>query len=682
MKTPKSAPPRAHAWIRLRAVPAVCSLAVLLAVQSARAAGDADGDGVADTLDNCSAIANLDQRDTDGDGFGNRCDTDLNNDGVTNGIDVGLIRAAFGSAGPLADFNGDKVVNGVDVGILRAYFGKAPGPGAVPGEPITAQQAARFLTQASFGPTATEISRLQTLNDYGAWIDQEIAKSRTLYLNGSRSMYADYYTWCTTTVPPPLPLDQCPAPLADTLDTWRDYFRHVWWLRAVQGQDQLRQRMAFALSQILVVSDKSPNLADSAFGLASYYDLLGRLAFGNYRELLEEVALHPAMGLYLSMLRNQKADPERNVRPDENFARELLQLFTLGVHELNADGTLKHDAFGEPIPTYDQTTIQEFARVFTGWNFANIPWDEWQGNGNRTVKMVPVAAYHDTASKLLLQNVSLPGGRSAQQDLDAALDNVFAHPNLGPFLAGQLIKRFTTSNPTPAYVARVAAVFNDNGSGVRGDLGAVLRAILLDREARQGTAAVPSFGKLREPVLRMTQLFRAFGARPVPGGDWDVPPTVAVFNTPSSRGLRGIDADIGQNVLSSPSVFNFFRPDYAPAGPIASAGLTAPEFQLWTENTVMASTNLLNFHVEYAESGGYWTYLNLSTELSLATQPANLVDRLDLLLTNGSMSAALRQTLLSRLADPIYPSSAEGRLGKVRDAIELIVNSPEYLVQK
>lgn len=656
---------------------ALAALSLLLITSHALAA-DTDGDGRADDVDNCSAVANVDQRDSDGDGFGNRCDTDINNDGVTNGVDVGLLRTAFGSAGPHADFNGDGVVNGVDVGILRGYFGKAPGPGATPPPAVTAAAAARFLTQASFGPTSAEISRLQTLNDYGAWIDQEVARSRTRYLNASRSMYTNYYNYCLTQ----LPVDQCPTPLAETLDTWRDYFRHVWWLQAVQGQDQLRQRMAFALSQILVVSDKSPNLSDTSFGLASYYDVLSTHAFGNYRDLLEEVALHPVMGLYLSMLRNEKADPERNIRPDENFARELLQLFTIGVHELNVDGSLKRNALGEPIPTYDQTTIQEFARAFTGWNFANIPWDEWRGNGNRTVKMVAVAAYHDTEPKLLLNNTLVPGGRTAQQDLDAALDNVFQHPNVGPFLASQLIKRFTTSNPSPAYVGRVAAVFNNNGQGVRGDLGAVLRAVLLDREARDGTAAVPAFGKLREPVLRMTQLFRAFGARPVPGGDWDVAPTVAVFNTPSNRGLRGLDADLGQNVLSSPTVFNFYPPDFAPAGPVAAAQLVAPEFQLWTENAVMAGANLLNFHVQDAESGGYWTALNLTAELALVSQPANLVNRLDLLLTGGAMSTSLRQALLTRLSDPTYSNDDYGRSGKVRDAISLIVNSPEQLVQK
>ncbi len=497
------------------------------------------------------------------------------------------------------------------------------------------------------------------------------------------ALYTAFYNYCITQYPNPVDqANQCPSPLADTLDTWRDYLRHVWWLKAAQGPDQLRQRMTFALSQILVVSDKSADLSDTVFGLASYYDVLSKQAFGNYRDVLEEVALHPVMGLYLSMLRHEKADPERNIRSAENFVRELLQLFSIGVHQLNPDGTLALGAFGEPIPTYDQTTIQEFARAFTGWNFANVSWDEWRGHANRTLKMVPVAQYHDTQPKLLLQNVLLPGGQTAQQDLDAALDNVFNHPNVGPFLASQLIKRFTTSNPSRAYVGRVAAVFNNNGSGVRGDLGAVLRAIVRDQEARQGTAVVPAFCKLRESVLRMTQVFRAFNARPIAGGDWDVPPTVSVFNTPSSRGIRGLDQDIGENVLGAPSVFNFFRPDYSPPGPVAAAGLTAPEFQLWTENTVMAATNLLNFHIQDAQSGGDWTSLNLAAEVALATQPASLLDRLDLLLTNGAMSPGLRQTLLTQLANSAYPNTPEGKLGKVRDAVSLIVNSPDYLIQK
>jgi uncharacterized protein (DUF1800 family) len=549
--------PNARAF---RVIGTVLSLTTLLVMSNVVAAADTDGDGITDDLDNCRTLSNANQRDTNGDGYGNRCDPDLNGDGITDGRDTNALRVAFGGSGPDADFDGNGVVNGVDVGILRSFFGKPPGPGALGAEAVTAAQAARFLTQASFGPTSAEITRLQTLKTYSAWLDDQLVKPRSAYLTQARSMYTAYYNWCINQQPP-VRADECPTPIAEIVDTWRDYFRHVWWLNSVQGSDQLRQRMAFALSQILVVSDKSADLSDTKFGMASYYDVLSKNAFGNYRDLLKEVTLHPVMGLYLSMLRNAKADPDRNIRPDENFARELQQLFTIGVYELNLDGSLKLDGFGQPISTYDQATIQAFARALTGWNFSNIPWDEYAGNGNRTVKMVPVAAYHDTEAKTLLRDVTLPAGQTAQQDLDGALDNVFNHPNVGPFLAKQLIKRFTTSNPSRAYVARVATVFNDNGRGVRGDLSAVLRAILLDAEARDGTAAVPSFGKVREPILRITQLFRAFKAKPIAGGAYDVAPTVAVFNSAGNQSLRSIDEENGQNVLGAPSVFNFYRPE-------------------------------------------------------------------------------------------------------------------------
>jgi uncharacterized protein (DUF1800 family) len=660
---------------RLRRSLTALGIIVAFAMGAIAQAADTDGDSVQDHLDNCSAVGNTDQRDTDGDGFGNRCDTDLNNDRVTNGFDVVPFKAAIGSSGPHADFNGDGVVNGFDVIILQGYIGKAPGPGAVT---ITAAKAARFLAQTTFGPTTTEITNLQTLNDYNAWLDQQFAKPRSTFLPQARSMYVSYRDYCIAT----RPATECPSPIAEIVDTGNDYFRHQWWRNTVLGADQLRQRMALALSEILVISDKSPDLSDSTFGLSSYYDLLSTHAFGNYRVLLEEVTLHPVMGMYLSMLRNEKADPVRNIRPDENFARELQQLFTIGVHELRIDGTVVTDGVGDPVPTYDQSTIQAFARAFTGWNFANVGWYDYAGNGDRTLKMVPVAEFHDTDPKAVLSGVTLPGGQTPLQDLKAALDNVFNHPNVGPFLAKQLIKRFTTSNPSPAYVARVAGVFNNNGSGVRGDLKAVLRAILLDQEARDGVTARPTFGKLREPVLRVTQVFRAFNAQPIAGGDWDVAPSVSVFNSPYGSGLRRIDQDVGESALGSPSVFNFFRPDYSPAGPAGTAGLTGPEFQLWTENTVMALTNMLNFHVRYDDPSRDWTYLNLSAEQALAASSANLINHLDLLLTNGSMSAALRSTLTTHLADSSFPNDAAGRLEKVRDAITLVVNSPEYLVQK
>lgn len=654
------------------------TICLLASVAALSFAADGDSDGVDDDLDNCSAVANPDQRDSDGDGFGNYCDTDLNNDNLTNVLDLALLRDEFGTPGPHADFNGDGIVNVLDLSFVRDYFGLPPGPGVIPIPVLTEVQAARFLSQATFGTTEEDISNLQSLNDFGAWLDEQESTPRSMLLPITRETYVANYDHCIADPPE----WGCPDPISEILDTGNDYLRYAWWQQVVEGDDQLRQRMAYALSQILVVSDKSSDLSQTVFGLADYYDMLLEHSLGNYRDLLEAVTLHPVMGIYLSMARNEKPNPELNIRPDENYARELMQLLTIGVHELLPDGSLLLDENDQPIPSYDQATIQSFARVFTGWNFANLNWYDWQGYADKTQPMVAWEEFHDTDPKTLLNDVTLPGDQTAAEDLSDALDNVFNHPNVGPFIGSQLIKRLVTSNPTPAYVGRVAAVFDDNGNGVRGDLAAVVRAILLDEEARDNTAPTDTFGKLREPILRLSHLFRTFDATPRPGGDWDVPPTVNVYNSPANWSIRDIDNVAGQNVLGATSVFNFYRPDYAPQGVVADAGLTAPEFQIATENAVIGMSNLINFHIQDAQVGGYYTYLDFAAELALIDDRAALLDRLDTLLTSGSMSSALRQIVLSHLDNENFQDNAAGNLARVRDAVSLIVNSPEYLVQK
>lgn len=525
-------------------------------------------------------------------------------------------------------------------------------------------EAARFLAQATFGPTTASIAHLHGLPSFTAWLDEQFAETATLQEPYIRA--------------------RCPEVEGNTcgLDTWVPSRTDKWWINIIEGDDQLRQRVAFALSQIFVVSDRSPALSGTQFGLASYYDMLAQEAFGNYRTLLEKVTLHPVMGIYLSMVRNQKADPANNIRPDENYAREVLQLFSIGLHELNPDGSLKLDAQQQAIPTYDQNTIKEFARVFTGWNYANAGWNQYFGNTDRTLPMKAVEQYHDTGEKHLLNNAVLPAGNTAEQDLATALDNIFNHPNVGPFISRQLIQRLVTSNPSPAYVQRVASKFNDNGGGVRGDLKAVVTAILLDNEARNGPTLYPdTFGKLREPLLRISHLYRAFKAQKRDGGEWNGHPGTFVYRF--AEDTYEMEGATGQGLLRAPSVFNFYLPDHSPSGQIRSAGLVAPEFQIINENTVTAVANMMNNSI-WAGPNVTWTSpLDLSTEEALVDDSNAILDHLDLLVFSGQMPAALRQILKNHLDTTSYwGTPEEKRKDKTRDIISLVFMSPDYQIQR
>ena len=382
-----------------------------------------------------------------------------------------------------------------------------------------------MLNQATFGATDTGTSEVVSLG-IDAWVDNEIAKPASLQLPELQNR------------PIPQFLFQLQP---DRVDIW---FRNV-----VTGDDQLRQRVAFALSEVLVVSERGV-LANFPYALADYYDVLARNAFGNYRDLLEEVTLHPAMGVYLSMLGNEKPNAALNIRPDENYARELMQLFSIGLVELNLDGTVVMDAQNQPVPTYDQAVIEGFAHVFTGWNwagFANFQFAR-PTDTNRTQPMQLYPDFHDTGAKLLLNGVTLPAGRSGSQDLSDALDNIFNHPNVGPFVAIRLIHRLVTSNPSPSYVARVASVFNDNGQGVRGDLGAVVKAVLTDEEARP-ELRMELDGKIKEPLLRLTQLWRAYGRR---FSEWALPtaPGDSAIHLPGPGAAAvGVGIQLLQSVL-------------------------------------------------------------------------------------------------------------------------------------
>ena len=501
--------------------------------------------------------------------------------------------------------------------------------------------ASRFLAQATFGPSMTEIRALGDRATFDAWFEAQRTARISTELAAVRSS-----TPSNGVIPQDARIER-------------------WFHNAVQGPDQLRQRMAFALSEIMVVSDASGALEGETVMLAAYYDILARNALGNFRTLLGEVTLSQAMGHYLSMFQNQKPDPDNGIRSDENYAREVMQLFTIGLENLNLDGT------GKGTPTYTQADIENLARVFTGWSY---PTGNFYDTSDEQPDQ-PMRAYstfHDFTAKTLIGNTPVPAGLSPQQDLDLALDTLFNHPNVGPFIGRQLIQRLVTSNPSPAYVARVASVFNNNGSGVRGDLYAVARAILLDPEARSGQVTDPQrFGKLREPLLRLTHLWRAFGGVSKLGRyDYAAP-----------------EVDLAEAPLRSPSVFNFFRPRYQPTGALARAGLVAPEFQITNENSITAVSNTLSYFAGiYRDSTGGSFDFYPDTEVGVdyrawearAADAAGLVADLDLVFMAGQMPAAMRDALVGYLGHV----PAEERGERIKDAVSLVLGSPQYAVQR
>ncbi|MGD8340527.1 MAG: DUF1800 domain-containing protein [Gammaproteobacteria bacterium] len=510
--------------------------------------------------------------------------------------------------------------------------------------PVTKAAAFQFLNQTTFGATEAEAERVIDMG-YEAWIDAQMLEPVSLQLPYVQSQPEPQFVF----------------------QRHNDRV-HIWADNAINGPDQLRQRVAFALSEIMVVSQIGA-LQNSPFSVTSYYDLLAEGAFGDFRDLMEGVTLHPAMGVYLSMLGNEKPDASRNIRPDENFAREMMQLFTIGLVELNIDGSVRTDFNGDPIPTYTQEIIEGFAHVYTGWNFAGA--DSFrQARRNDNNQIIPMQLYpdfHDDGAKQLLNGVVLPAGQSGDQDLRQALDNIFNHANVGPFIAKRLIERLVTSNPSPQYVARVARTFNNNGSGIRGDLGAVVKAILLDPEARQATGS-DTKGKLKEPLLRLTQLWRAYDARSESGR----------FPLGSANNF------LGQGPLQSPSVFNFFSPFFAPAGEIRDRGLVAPELQIATEhqNTVLAT--VMAFYIYLWNSANIDTlqpnnvYIIIDEELELATDIQALIDRISAKLLAGEISATLRSEVIAM----IERIPEDQPVVRVAEAIYFIVTSPEYAYQR
>lgn len=532
---------------------------------------------------------------------------------------------------------------------------------------VTAKDAARFLTQASFGATTPEVTDL-VKKGYTAWLDDQLTLPATPHRAYTMGDFAAAN------------LGGQGAPVNGVYPYPGGIHRQAaWWKIVLTAPDQLRQRVAFALSEIFVVSDQDANLNTWQEGMANYYDVLVANAFGNFRKLLEDVTLHPVMGVYLSALRNGRGGVDSNgfaiTSANENYAREIMQLFTIGLNELNPDGTLKLDATGQLIPTYDQTTINETAKVFTGWAFnstdGNRQFRTTGGSEPRdwTIPMLLYPDFHDDSAKTIVGGKVLPPGQGGAKDLKDTLDTLCNHPNTGPFIARQMIQRLVTSNPSPGYVYRVAQVFANNGSGVRGDLGAVVRAILLDYEARSLTVATaPGQGKLKEPLLRATAFMRSFGAR-------------------SDSGRYNIDAypALAQAALRAPTVFNFFEPGFIGPGALAKSGLTAPEFQIVTDTTAITSINFYNTYINNirpaipSPDNSEVIYLQLENILPLAKSPQALVDQLNLLLGASALTKSTTDIIVAALT--ALPSATDD-LERVRTAIYLVVNAPEGATQK
>jgi len=565
------------------------------------------------------------------------------------GADTTPVYRSFAPGTGLTDMNHRYLV---DMTMYEHMAASSILEGVVMCSPLSSAQkaadAVRLLEQATFGPNDDLVAHVLAVGSQ-AFLDEQFAAPASAYPALPYVPAGQQASFCPTDPDP-----QC----------GRDYYslfllQNSFFQQALSANDQLRQRVAFALSQILVTSGLDVNLA---YGMGGYQQLFRDNAFGNYETILTRVTLSPVMGDYLNMVNNDK--PSATVQPNENYARELLQLFSIGVWMLNADGTQMRDASGAPVPSYDQDTIEGFAHVLTGWTYPPLPGalPRTHNPKNYLADMSPVDTNHDKGAKQLLAGTVLPGGQAIQDDLAQAIHNVFMHPNVGPFVGKQLIQKLVTGNPTPQYVARTAAVFNDNGVGVRGDLKAVVRAILTDPEARGAVKLDPAYGKLREPVLFMTGAARALGTQ-----------SDGVYFGQQAKGL-------GQNLFYPPSVFNYYPPTYL----LPDTEIVAPEFALANSSTAINRYNFANTLLFGTIAplptlpGATGTTPALASLSSIAGDPAALLDKLDAQLLHGTMPASMRGAILTALA----AVPATDLLTRAKTAVYLVVTSPQYQVER
>jgi uncharacterized protein (DUF1800 family) len=526
-------------------------------------------------------------------------------------------------------------------GGLNQQWQLRPVDGVPPDDGPSTADVIRFLEQSTWGPTPALIDHVRTVG-FERFLDEQF--------NATASSYPTMPLFPTTR-------DEATCPSGSTCvrDNYTLYqVQNRFFVNALYGEDQLRQRVAFALHQIIVVS--GVDITQPSW-MTPYLQILDRNAFGNYRQLLQEISLNPAMGNYLDIANNNRT------LPNENYAREILQLFSLGTVRLNTDGTQQLDATGQPIPTYTQETVNNFARVFTGWRFATAP---APGVPNYIDPMVAVATNHDTLAKTLLNGRMLPAGQTAARDLSDALDNIFEDDNIGPYISRQLIQHLVTSNPSPAYVGRVALVFN-GASGSRGDLKAVVRAILLDPEARGDQKIDASYGRLRHPAQFIVNVLRAFNARSADG------------TTQSDGYLNPQAVNMGMDLFRPPSVFSYFSPSGTVPG---SGGVRGPEFGLLTTSTALRRANFINTmafsRIAVGANAPAGTSLDLAPLQALAGNPGTLVDTLNGLLLHGTMSNEMRTSVVNA----VTAVAASNPLKRARTALYLVASSSQYQVER
>ena len=552
--------------------------------------------------------------------------------------------------------------------------------GTPPTPLVAPQDASRFLEQATFGATDADIHHLSLIG-YPAWLNEQIAIAPTLHEPAvEQAVIIDNPPCAAGDV-------KCNAALFVQNSADEGFVQDTFWQQSIAGKDQLRQRVEYALSQLFVISSEANfGIQSMPRGEANYYDVLGADAFGNFRTLLQDVTLNPMMGQMLSMQGNDKGNATTD--PDENYAREVMQLFTIGLYQLNDDGSQKLDPTGAPIPTYSNTDVMGLAAVFTGFSW-NIPGNAtdtaWSsccvyvgpGHGEELLPMQSFPSHHSTVAKSFL-GVTIPAQANSDPDgdLKIALDTLFNHPNLPAFFCRQMIQRLVTSNPSPTYISNCSTIFKNDGSGVRGNLQAVISEILLDQEARDSTAAAanPQYGKVREALLRYTEWARAFTAQSRTGS-YDVGST--------EDPIWGL----GEMSLRSPTVFNWFAPGYVPPGTsIAAAGLVAPEMQMTNVSTVVGYINYMQDAIGSNAINGPDLFSSYDTEIGLAATPTALLDRINLLLMAGEMDPTLYGQILGAINAIDIPSGDQNAVNaalvnRVETAIYLTMASPSFNAQ-